>query len=36
MIIVYDSVTGVGKQFAIAGLSDTNQEKLEEPCILCT
>ena len=38
MIIVYDSVTGVGKQFAesLGYPTQTIKEKLEEPCILIT
>ena len=38
MIIVYDSVTGVGKHFAesLGYPTQTIKEKLEEPCILIT
>lgn len=38
MIIVYDSVTGVGKQFAesLGYPTQSIKEKLEEPCILIT
>ena len=38
MIIVYDSVTGVGKRFAesLGYPTQSIKEKLEEPCILIT